>query len=54
MAENEYFLNRDVVASTRLNAQHYMFKEALGYNLHPLISIHEENGKIAEVGTGTG
>ena len=39
----------------RLNAQHYLWKETCGFNLHPRIPI-PQNGevRIADVGTGTG
>ena len=39
----------------RLNLQHYLWKDQIGYLLHPSIPLSEiENPKIADVGTGTG
>lgn len=49
-----YRLNRDVLASTRLNMQHYIWKEAIGCILHPSIQLSGPNISIADVGTGTG
>jgi hypothetical protein len=41
--------------SPRLNLQYYLWRETLGYNLHPSIrTADEEDLKIADVGTGTG
>jgi hypothetical protein len=53
-ATDPYRLNRDVLATTRLNLQHYIWKEAMGYMLHPSIKIPSSNVLIADVGTGTG
>ncbi|KAA8643883.1 hypothetical protein EYZ11_006633 [Aspergillus tanneri] len=49
-----YRLNRDVAASTRLSLQHYIWKENMGYVLHPSIDVSQPNLSIADVGTGTG
>lgn len=38
----------------RLNLQHFLWRESLGYLLHPDIVIPEKGLKIADVGTGTG
>ena len=39
----------------RLNLQHYLWKDQIGYLLHPSIPLSAlENPKIADVGTGTG
>lgn len=53
-----YRLGRDVIASTRLNLQHYIWKESIGYLLHPSIRFPDASSNsdisIADVGTGTG
>jgi hypothetical protein len=49
-----YRLNRDVLASSRLSLQHYIWKETMGYILHPSIDTSNENIRIADIGTGTG
>ena len=38
----------------RLNFQHYLWKETLGYSLHPSIQPLTQASTIADVGTGTG
>jgi hypothetical protein len=53
-ATDPYRLNRDVLASTRLNLQHYIWKESMGYILHPSIKLPSPGIAIADVGTGTG
>ena len=37
-AEDVYALGRDYKAAVRLNYQQYLWRESLGYNLHPLIT----------------
>ena len=37
----------------RLNAQHLLWKEQLGYVIHPQIPIRE-NLTVADIGAGTG
>jgi SAM-dependent methyltransferase len=49
-----YRLNRDILASIRLNFQHYIWKESLGYLLHPSIKLSSPTISIADIGTGTG
>ncbi|KAF7924261.1 uncharacterized protein EAE98_007312 [Botrytis deweyae] len=51
-----YVLVRDMHASIRLNLQHYLWKDGLGYLLHPSIPLPppETNYRIADLGTGTG
>lgn len=52
---DSYGLTRDAVESTRLNAQHAVWKANIGYLLHPRIqSDLAENPRIGDVGTGTG
>ena len=38
---------------SRLNAQHLLWKEQLGYVIHPRIPIRE-NLTVADIGAGTG
>ncbi|PQE14568.1 umta methyltransferase family protein [Rutstroemia sp. NJR-2017a WRK4] len=45
--EPEYLL-------ARLNLQHYLWKDGLGYLLHPSIPLNGPNTRIADLGTGTG
>lgn len=52
-AAAKYRLNRDVLASSRLNYQHYIWKETLGFLLHPKIDTSKVDIRIADVGTGT-
>ncbi|KAH8695207.1 S-adenosyl-L-methionine-dependent methyltransferase [Talaromyces proteolyticus] len=51
-----YDLGRDFVGSARLNLQHYLWKETLGFDLHPRAEADNssEGLRIADVGTGTG
>lgn len=44
-------------ADSRMNRQtlqHYLWKDEIGYLLHPSISTDVENLKVAEIGVGTG
>ncbi|MCJ1404697.1 hypothetical protein MMC11_007923 [Xylographa trunciseda] len=54
MSTDEYPLARGYVPSARLNLQYYLWQEALGYKLHPAITIKNDGWKVADVGTGTG
>lgn len=47
-----YMLGRSYAAASRLNFQHYLWRESLHFNLHPSISIPEK-ARIADVATGT-
>lgn len=51
-----YDLGRDFLGSVRLNLQHYLWKETLGYDLHPRAGadFSSQGLRIADVGTGTG
>ena len=44
------------MASTRLNSQHYIWTQELGFNLHPSIPLPQKqlDARIADVATGTG
>ncbi|MCJ1261078.1 hypothetical protein MMC22_000942 [Lobaria immixta] len=50
---NEYVLNRDYAATTRLNCQFFLWKEELGFSLHPSIPILSSGCRIADLATGT-
>ena len=55
----EYALGRDYAAATRLNAQYYMWKETIGFDIHPNIPVataearYQQPLQIADVGCGT-
>ena len=51
---DDYILKRDYTATIRLNTQHYIWNQQLGYNLHPEIPRPKNGSKIADVATGTG
>ena len=48
-----YMLANGYTAAVRLNLQYFLWKEALGFNLHPSIPLPKNNVKIADVGSGT-
>ena len=48
-----YMLDRNHLAACRLNLQHYLWKEALGFTIEPSITI-PHNAAIADVACGTG
>lgn len=48
-----YMLGRSYAAASRLNLQHYLWKEALGFNIHPSVQLPEDP-VIAELAVGTG
>ena len=50
---DQYVLNRDFFAATRLTCQHWVWHQELGYNLHPTIPV-PSHSRIADVATGTG
>lgn len=47
-----YMLGRSHAAASRLNFQHYLWKESLHFNLHPSIPVPNK-ARIADVATGT-
>ncbi|KAI1435810.1 hypothetical protein GGR50DRAFT_702352 [Xylaria sp. CBS 124048] len=49
-----YMLMRDSRASVRLTAQHLLWKDQLGFLLHPDIPTKGVDLKIADIGTGNG
>ncbi|KAI3332300.1 hypothetical protein HD806DRAFT_480081 [Xylariaceae sp. AK1471] len=61
-----YRLGRSYVAASRLNLQHFMYKDAQGFLLHPVIQAYlrckeesrqtgsEDSLQIADLATGTG
>ena len=60
LAEGQaYLLNRNHAAAVRLNYQYYLWKEALGFTIHPTIAsalptIDPTKLTIADVASGTG
>ena len=38
----------------RQNLQHYLWKDGVGYLLHPSIPTHMDDLRVAEIGVGTG
>lgn len=52
-AQDAYILNRDIFATIRLNCQHWIWHQELGYNIHPSIKV-PSHGRIADLATGTG
>jgi SAM-dependent methyltransferase len=54
LAEGQgYMLNRNHLSACRLNLQFYLWKDAIGFNIHPSIPITEDS-TIADVACGTG
>ena len=53
---DNYALSRGEAASMRLNLQHYLFKDVIGFNIHPDLTLKAESSRlqIADIGTGTG
>ena len=54
--EKGYALGRGYASSLRLNLQHRLLRELLGYDIHPsILSSHKlaQNPKIADIGAGT-
>ncbi|KAF2758444.1 S-adenosyl-L-methionine-dependent methyltransferase [Pseudovirgaria hyperparasitica] len=50
-----YGLQRNTPSSIRLNAQHYIWKDAVGGNLHSRIAVNNASTtRVADIGTGTG
>ncbi|KAL9089908.1 MAG: hypothetical protein Q9159_002265 [Coniocarpon cinnabarinum] len=49
----EYLLKRDFNASSRLTAQHLLWKDALGFTIHPDIPIPPA-ARVADIATGNG
>ncbi|KAL9119521.1 MAG: hypothetical protein Q9187_003926 [Circinaria calcarea] len=54
MGEDQYALDRGYIPATRLNLQHFLWRETFDYNLHPGIPVTQDSVRIADVGTGTG
>ena len=48
-----YLLDRNFIAASRLNYQFYLWKDSLGFNLHPSIALSQDKVSIADVATGT-
>lgn len=49
----KYLFGSDVRSSARLNYQHFLAKQQLGYLLHPSIKFQGAHPKVADVGAGT-
>ena len=54
MSNDVYRIGRGIIPSLRLNLQNYVWKETLGYDLHPRIETNCSKLRVADVGTGTG
>lgn len=52
--QDNYILQRDLAASTRLNAQHWVWQREIGFTLHPDIPSLHDGSRVADVATGTG
>ena len=50
--QDPYLLGRDHFAATRLNCQHWTWRQELGFNLYPKIPV-PDGARIADVATGT-
>ena len=48
-----YLLDRNYIAASRLNYQFYLWKDSLGFSLHPSIAIPKGQAVIADIATGT-
>ncbi|KAI9037495.1 UMTA methyltransferase family protein [Aspergillus affinis] len=48
-----YTLQNNHHAAGRLNLQHYLWHESIGYHMHPKVKIPKSNPVIADVATGT-
>ncbi|KAM0815688.1 putative Methyltransferase domain-containing protein [Seiridium cardinale] len=52
--QDSYAFMRTCNASARLTAQHYLWKDLLGYLLHPDIPARASDLKLADIATGNG
>ncbi|PYI11226.1 hypothetical protein BO78DRAFT_403243 [Aspergillus sclerotiicarbonarius CBS 121057] len=52
--KDSYALMRDCNASSRLTAQHYLWKDLLGFLVHPDIDTRATDLRVADVATGNG
>lgn len=50
----EYMLGRNLSASARLNYQFFLWKDTLGFNIHPSIPLPDDEFYIGDLATGTG
>lgn len=48
-----YMLDRNYIASARLNCQYYLWKASLKFNIHPSIPNPGQDARVADVATGT-
>ncbi|MCJ1391460.1 hypothetical protein MMC18_004324 [Xylographa bjoerkii] len=49
----KYLFGTDLRSSARLNYQHFLAKQQVGYLLHPSITLEGAHPKIADIGAGT-
>ncbi|KAJ5287689.1 hypothetical protein N7478_003375 [Penicillium angulare] len=52
--KDPYALMRDCNANSRLTAQHYLWKELLGFLVHPDIDTRAADLRVADIATGNG
>ncbi|KAL1986118.1 hypothetical protein VTN96DRAFT_7015 [Rasamsonia emersonii] len=52
--QDRYILQRNYHASARLNLQTYLWRDSLGYIIHPSVPPLKADARVADVGTGTG
>ncbi|KAJ5731680.1 uncharacterized protein N7483_006188 [Penicillium malachiteum] len=53
-AKDPYALMRDCNANSRLTAQHYLWRDLLGFLVHPDIDTRAADLRVADVATGNG
>ncbi|CAI7616428.1 unnamed protein product [Penicillium manginii] len=53
-AKDPYALMRDCNANSRLTAQHYLWRDLLGFLVHPDIDTRAVDLRVADVATGNG
>ncbi|KAI9712445.1 MAG: hypothetical protein M1820_001658 [Bogoriella megaspora] len=52
--DRAYPLKRDILASTRLNFNHFWMKNLAGYLLHPRIPVDKDRFRLADLRAGAG
>ena len=48
-----YLLEKGYTSGVRLNLQSFLWKEALGFDIHPSIPVPKNDCRIADIGSGT-
>ena len=51
---NPFYMARNYLTKLRLNTQHYVIQDTLGFLLHPSIELPEFHMRVADVACGTG